>query len=51
MSNTVQPDEENLLAPKTEEDGAHDGTEGLPYEDKVSWACLSVATIMLPMLL
>jgi hypothetical protein len=42
-----QPDKENLLVPKTEEDEDNDGTQGLLYEDKVLWRCLTVAVFML----
>lgn len=42
-----KPDKENLLVPKTEEDEDNDGTQGLLYEDKVLWRCLTVAVFML----
>lgn len=42
-----QPDKENLLVPKTEEYEDNDGTQGLLYEDKVLWRCLTVAVFML----
>jgi hypothetical protein len=46
-----QPDEENLLVPESKEDGDIDGTEGLSYEDKVLWSCLTVAAFMLFLIL
>lgn len=42
-----QPDEENLLVPGTNDDEDDNDMEGLPYEDKVSWACLIIAAVML----
>ena len=47
----LQPDEENLLASENGEVGYHNDMEGLPYEDKVLWACLIIAAVMLILVL